>query len=302
MKLLKTLLFAWAIPVCICLTACDTDIEPIDQSIIKPDQSDPAHYAAYLEALRTYKASEHFIVYASLENAPSVPVSEKAFLRSLPDSLDIVALTNADRLTEYDIEDIPEVQKKGTKVLYAIDYNILSQTMDGPAFAKRLDEALATVTQHGLDGLVVTYDGPIDARATEAEAAIVSKFSAQQLMLVWEGNPLFVSKANRDKFAYCILSTREIGNTFNLRSHIDYAMNFAGIPAEKIILSSDPTGRLQDAALQYQPSVLQTAKCVIEFGPLAGLSIYHIGEDYFDPYLNYSQTKQAIALLNPAAK
>lgn len=104
---IKYLILALLIPAAYCFTACDTDIEPIDQQIIKPDQQDPAQYAAYLAALKAYKASEHYVVYASLANAPAVPGSEKAFLRSLPDSLDIVALENAGNLTEYDIEDIP---------------------------------------------------------------------------------------------------------------------------------------------------------------------------------------------------
>lgn len=61
---IKYLILALLIPAAYCFTACDTDIEPIDQQIIKPDQQDPAQYAAYLAALKAYKASEHYIVYA----------------------------------------------------------------------------------------------------------------------------------------------------------------------------------------------------------------------------------------------
>ena len=62
---IKYLILALLIPAAYCFTACDTDIEPIDQQIIKPDQQDQAQYAAYLAALKAYKASEHYIVYAS---------------------------------------------------------------------------------------------------------------------------------------------------------------------------------------------------------------------------------------------
>lgn len=61
---IKYLILALLIPAAYCFTACDTDIEPIDQQIIKPDQQDPAQYAAYLAALKAYKASEHYVVYA----------------------------------------------------------------------------------------------------------------------------------------------------------------------------------------------------------------------------------------------
>ena len=57
---IKYLILALLIPAAYCFTACDTDIEPIDQQIIKPDQQDPAQYAAYLAALKAYKASEHY--------------------------------------------------------------------------------------------------------------------------------------------------------------------------------------------------------------------------------------------------
>ena len=39
---IKYLILALLIPAAYCFTACDTDIEPIDQQIIKPDQQDPA--------------------------------------------------------------------------------------------------------------------------------------------------------------------------------------------------------------------------------------------------------------------
>ena len=54
---IKYLILALLIPAAYCFTACDTDIEPIDQQIIKPDQQDPAQYAAYLAALKAYKAN-----------------------------------------------------------------------------------------------------------------------------------------------------------------------------------------------------------------------------------------------------
>ena len=136
------LILALRIPAAYCFTACDTDIEPIDQQIIKPDQQDPAQCAAYLAALKAYKASEHYIVYASLANAPAVPGSEKAFLRSLPDSLDIVALETAGNLTEYDIEDIPQAQAKCTKILYTVDYITLAESTDAATLGTYLDKVI----------------------------------------------------------------------------------------------------------------------------------------------------------------
>ena len=49
-----------------------------------------------------------------------------------------------------------------------------------------------------------------------------------------------------------------------------------------------------------QPAIAEAAKSVITMGPLAGLGIYNIGDDYYDAYINYKQTKHAVGLLNPA--
>ena len=80
------------------LAACNdwTEMEAVDNNVKKPWEQDPALWAEYTAALRDYKKSEHFIVYARLHNSPEPAASEKDFMRCLPDSLDIVALTNAD--------------------------------------------------------------------------------------------------------------------------------------------------------------------------------------------------------------
>ena len=80
------------------LAACNdwTEMEAVDNNVKKPWEQDPALWAEYTAALRDYKKSEHFIVYARLHNSPAPAASEKDFMRCLPDSLDIVALTNAD--------------------------------------------------------------------------------------------------------------------------------------------------------------------------------------------------------------
>lgn len=294
----KNLMIALLFPATICFTACDTDIEPIGQQILTPEQQDPAQYAAYLAALRAYKASEHYVIYASLDNAPAVPVSERAFLRSLPDSLDFVALVNADKLTQFDIEDMPGTQAKGTKILYCIDYDALSVTMDAAAFGKYLDQVNDVVARYHFDGVTIRYHGQVDAATAAAAAAFVNKFTGK--MLVAEGNPLFIPQENHAAIAYFVLNNIQAINTFNLRTQVAYAIQYVGIAPEKIILTAEPTGKLTDDSLVQQPAIYETAKSVIALGPVAGLGIYHVSDDYFDAYINYRKTKQAIGLLNPA--
>lgn len=299
MKLnLKNLIIALLLPATICFTACDTDVETIGQQILKPEQQDPVRYAAYLAALKAYKASEHYVIYASLDNAPAVSGSERAFLRSLPDSLDFVVMVNADKMTQFDIEDIPAAQAKGTKILYCIDYDALSVTMDAAAFGSYLDRVNDVVARYHLDGVTIRYNGQVDAAATAAAAAFVNKFSGK--MLVAEGNTLFIPKESHAAIAYFVLNNTQAINTFNLRTQVSYAIQYVGIAPQKIILTAEPTGKLTDESLVQQPAIFETAKSVITLGPVAGLGIYHVSDDYFDAYTNYRKTKQAIGLLNPA--
>lgn len=47
-----------------------TDAEPIGQNVERPQEQDPALWAKYTAALREYKQSEHFLIYARLHNSP----------------------------------------------------------------------------------------------------------------------------------------------------------------------------------------------------------------------------------------
>lgn len=99
-----------------------TETEAVEQQVQRPGDQDPAFWAEYTAALRDYKQSEHFLTYARLYNSPTSSASEKDYMRCLPDSLDIVSLTNADNFSKFDAEDLSVMHEKGTRVLYQVDY------------------------------------------------------------------------------------------------------------------------------------------------------------------------------------
>ena len=90
------------------LVSCSdwTETEALDSTVKKPWEQDPALWAEYTATLRAYKQSEHFIVYARMHNSPEKATGEQDFMRCLPDSLDIVTLTNADNFSKFDAEDM----------------------------------------------------------------------------------------------------------------------------------------------------------------------------------------------------
>ena len=54
-----------------------TETETIDNTVRKPWEQDPVLWADYTAALRSYKASEHYLSYARLHNSPSPAASEQ---------------------------------------------------------------------------------------------------------------------------------------------------------------------------------------------------------------------------------
>ena len=277
-----------------------TETENIDNTVLKPWEQDPALWADYTAALRAYKASEHYLSYARLHNSPSPAASEQDFMRCLPDSLDIVTLTNADNFSAYDAEDMAAMHEKGTKVLYQVDYAARkAEFSDEAALNAYLDGVIAAVRANGLDGYSFTTD-PLDAAATASIVATLSAAKTEGQLLVFEGNPLSVAAADRAKLDYVALDTETAENTTDVRLQVLNATGYAGIAADRLLLAAEIDAPLQDADRTEYAAVELMARCVVEYGPLAGFAAYNIAGDYYHADRNYSTIREAIQTLNPS--
>lgn len=277
-----------------------TEMETIDNTVLKPWEQDPALWADYTAALRDYKASEHYLSYARLHNSPEKASSEQDFMRCLPDSLDIVSLTNADNFSAYDAEDMSVMREKGTRVLYQVDYAARKAEFSTEAALKTyLDGVIAAVRTNGLDGYSFTTD-PLDAAATATIVATLSAAKTDGQLLVFEGNPLSVAEADRAKLNFVVLDTETAENTTDVRLQVLNATGYAGIPAGKLLLAAEIDAPLQDADRTEYAAVERMAQCVVEYGPLAGFAAYNIAGDYYHADRNYSTIRQAIQTLNPS--
>ncbi len=277
-----------------------TEMETIDNTVLKPWEQDPALWADYTAALRDYKASEHYLSYARLHNSPEKASSEQDFMRCLPDSLDIVSLTNADNFSAYDAEDMSVMREKGTRVLYQVDYAARKAEFSTEAALKTyLDGVIAAVRTNGLDGYSFTTD-PLDAAATATIVATLSAAKTDGQLLVFEGNPLSVAEADRAKLDFVVLDTETAENTTDVRLQVLNATGYAGIPAGKLLLAAEIDAPLQDADRTEYAAVERMAQCVVEYGPLAGFAAYNIAGDYYHADRNYSTIRQAIQTLNPS--
>lgn len=277
-----------------------TETENIDNTVLKPWEQDPALWADYTAALRSYKASEHYLSYARLHNSPSPAASEQDFMRCLPDSLDIVTLTNADNFSAYDAEDMAVMREKGTKVLYQVDYAARKADFaDAAALKTYLDGVIAAVAANGLDGYSFTAD-PLDAAATATIVATLSAARSDGQLLVFEGNPLSVAEADRAKLDFVVLDTEKAENTTEVQLLVLNATGYAGIAPEKLLLAAEIDAPLQDEDRTEYAAVELMARCVVEYGPLAGFAAYNIAGDYYHAEMNYQTIRTAIQTLNPS--
>ena len=277
-----------------------TETETIDNTVLKPWEQDPVLWADYTAALRSYKASEHYLSYARLHNSPSPAASEQDFMRCLPDSLDIVTLTNADNFSAYDAEDMAVMREKGTKVLYQVDYAARKAEFSGEAALKTyLDGVIAAVKANGMDGYSFTAD-PLDAAATATIVATLSAAKGDTRLLVFEGNPLSVAAADRAKLDFVVLDTEKAENTTEVQLQVLNATGYAGIPAGKLLLAAEVDAPLQDEDRTEYAAVELMARCVVEYGPLAGFAAYNIAGDYYHAEMNYQTIRTAIQTLNPS--
>lgn len=284
------------------------DIETLDIDYKHAQDQNPELWARYLESLRVYKlARPHYIAYGNFMNGVEPSKSEAGYLRSLPDSLDIVTLANSENITAFDREDIPALQEKSTRVLYLVDYvTKMTELTDAAALGAWLDKAVATATELKLDGFAFNglplYGGTDAEQAARKEAArlIVSKLSTTGKMLVFEGDPAFVDAADFSKLNYIVLNTGDIENAVKLKLYVINALSTYALPKEKVLLAAKLGVKLTDEEKVTHDAVTEMTNRVVSLGPLAGLAIYALGEDYYNAQRNYLISRMAIQTMNPS--
>jgi hypothetical protein bacD2_12506 len=291
-------------------TACSdwNDIEPVNIDPQHPKDQNPELWARYMESLRVYKQERpHYITYGSFNNGAEQSKNEGAYLRSLPDSLDIVTLANPENITSYDREDIPTLQEKSTRVLYLVDYAAkMTDLTDATALGSWLDKAVATANELHLDGFAFNglplYAGTDAEQAARKEAArlIVSKLSAVNKMLVFEGDPAFVNTNDLDKLDYVVMNTAGIESAVSLKIYVANVISTYALPKEKLLLAAKMGTKIVDEENVKQDAVTDMIGRVVSLGPLGGLAIYALGDDYYQTSMNYQSCRTAIQKMNPS--
>ncbi|UVQ23071.1 hypothetical protein NXX60_01715 [Bacteroides thetaiotaomicron] len=69
---------------------------------------------------------------------------------------------------------------------------------------------------------------------------------------------------------------------------------------EKLLLAAKIGGKLTDEDLNKLDAVTEMTNRVISLGPLGGLAIYALGDDYYQAKMNYQTSRMAIQTMNPS--
>ncbi len=273
------------------LVSCSewTKVESVGIDETMPWEVNPKEWADYQARVRDYKSRAHKLVYIRFANSPQGVQNERGSLRSLPDSLDIVSLTNAGNFSEYDAEDMARMRAVDIKVICQAD---LAGADDAGA---SIDNAIATVKENALDGF--SFTATSKETASEAVARLSGAKSEGQI-LVFEGNPVFIAPEDITKLDLFVLATEAVENPYDLRNVIDDALEL-GIPKERILLSASRNGAFYNSENVEIPVLEAMADNVVDFGPMAGLALYDIESDYYHYDGNWSSLRSVIHRLNP---
>ena len=281
-----------------------TDLESIPVESIHPWESELELWEEYKADLRDYKSHEHAMVYVRFENSPENPVSEKGSLRSLPDSIDIVSLTNADNFSQFDAEDMAWMKSVGTKVLYQLDIaGRMDEFSDATKLDTYIDGVIASVKSNGLDGYSFTGTPKSgDQQREEMSRKIVEKLDKARTsgqLIVFEGSHSFIVKEDIPKIDLFVLPTENVERSWDLNNILTGAKDY-GVPEEKILIATKLDGVYYDEDNVELPVVQAMADNVNRYGPMAGLALYGIEDDYFHMDGTWMTVRSAIERLNPS--
>lgn len=127
MKLNTSNVWAVALGVLFSFASCDDWTETESLTIHTPsiEEQNPGLYAQYVQALNAYKASDHKVVIASVDNVPGVPTARNQHLDNLPDSIDYICLNNVLAVSDANKNEMSAVRTLGTKVLGLVDFDAI---------------------------------------------------------------------------------------------------------------------------------------------------------------------------------
>ena len=269
---MKNKILLLSISVYILISCSDwTEIESID--IKEPpttEELNPELYIKYLENLREYKSkSEHKITYVHFDNTLASKNNRSQHLSDLPDSINIISLASGN-IESYMVNEMKDVQKKkGTKVVYSINYeDLLTEYRENESVDEKtedeeqetdnfiaymesyLNKELAWSDEFQFDGISVWYE-PKDLTHMEETEQIIEN-NRQDIFInrlkEWisdNPNKMFIFESNsphilKDKSIladskYLVIHTENVDKAEKLTQAVKQTL-VEGVPSDRFIV------------------------------------------------------------------
>lgn len=256
----------FALAAIVALSSCTDWIEPtgLDMSASSLENQNPKLYAEYLKNLNAYKAGNHKVMFVTFDNPAEIPNTQAHRISALPDSVDFVSLNAPDKLNSIVLSDMTAVRKKGTKVIYDVNFQTFAKEWDlltredatlteEDALAyieKRTTETLTLCDKHRYDGITFSYAGRALGGMPEAEFMVYTARQTKFIGLISTWRAAHTNKA----FSFIgspqnLVKRDEVDNQAIL-SQCDYII----LPAELLRSESDLAPMAQWAVASGSPS------------------------------------------------
>jgi hypothetical protein len=292
----------------------------------------------YFANLRAYKQSDHQIYFGWFGGTgsagnPQVP----GVLDQIPDSVDIVSLWGGmPPLGSYNDSILRKTrQLKGTRFVLVkfsnsdflnawSDTNFVAAYDKGDSMLKAGFELIAkrltdSIEAHALDGVDLDHEPHLcgcdwglfkDGRKFSLFLTVLAKYfgpsSATGKLLIVDGEYSMISSKAAQGLSYIVTQAYNTGSPFGLQSRFNSLP--AGFPPGKFIVTENFEDHWQKGGVNFFdpvrgtiPSLLGMAYWNPTQGRKGGCGTYHSEYEYaLNP--DYKYTRQAIQIMNPAAK
>ncbi|WP_282196681.1 glycoside hydrolase family 18 [Alistipes finegoldii] len=295
--------------------SCEKYNEPKALTIQKPDVKSPDYYAN----LRAYKASKHPVSFGWFGGWTGQGPSMKNFMRSLPDSVDIISLWSGNPDTEASQADLDFVQQvKGTRVCACLLLGWVGKGLSNEEelkgtwpedreealrlYADRLAQQYIANGYHGFD---IDYEpgaGGIDASGcpkgedflhfVDQLGKYFGPKSGTDRLLMIDGELDAPLPECAPYFNYAIAQTYG-SNSVSCQNKYDELAHL--YKPEQFIVTENFELYWQDGQ-----KILEQAGWNPIQGTKGGAGAYHMEKDYDNAGMQYKWLRQAIQIMNPA--
>lgn len=337
-KIIKTIsLFA---VVALAAVSCNkwTSQEPVGFKYTTLEEKNPALYQQYLESVRAYRASDHKVTIARVDNIATTPVGRADHLNALPDSVDFIVL-NSPVVSEAVLAEAKTLlETKVQKTLLSIDYTAIDKAYqlyvedfegeegeepisEEEFIGDAVKEFLTVFEKTQLEGILASYNGKNPASLTSADSTVVKSlqsafFAPIVARIASTGKTFFFEGIARNLILdedvlglakYIIVPVESKTSALAIDNAVLNTLA-PQVPADKIVAgvtALDVTDKQATDGLFSGESSAAVGAAYWAATPSAdytkcGICVNHAQFDYYHIGADYCEIRKAISVMNPS--